>query len=219
MSRKLNIVRAGGAAAIGFAFTIVLGNVIAVPAGFPVPGTEIGDAVAFFTDHAGVVGLASALAPAAWVLATVFGAGALTALWQTERGWALVGFAGLLLQNAAFAGVVALRLALAANPDGTLWPLHDTLFTLNGTFLAIALTGLSIAGLRAGFIRPWHGVLGLVSAVLMFTSATLTALVVDHEGPLGLLGLSGWLLWVAWLVVWGFKLVRSPLRAVPAPLP
>lgn len=208
MSRKLNIVRAGGVAALGFAIMIVLGNVIAVPAGLPVPGTEIADATAFFATNTGAVGFASALAPAAWVFATVFGAGVLTALWHTERGWALVGFAGLILQNAAFAVVIALRLALASNPDGALWSLHDAIFTLNGTFLAIALTGLSIAGLQSGFVRPWHGTLGLVSAVLVFTSATLTPLVIDHAGPLGLLGLGGWLLWVVWLVAWGIKLLR-----------
>jgi hypothetical protein len=209
MSRKVNIVRAGGAAAIGFAIMIVLGNVILAPAGFPLPGTEIPDATAFFAANAGVVGLGSALAPAAWLFATVFGAGALTALWHTERGWALAGFAGLLLQNAAFAVVIALRLALASNPDGALWSLHDAIFTLNGAFLAIALTGLSIAGLQAGFIRTWHGTLGLVSAVLMFTSATLTPLVIGNDGPLGLIGLGGWLLWVVWNVVWGITLLRS----------
>ncbi|MBP2325545.1 hypothetical protein JOF56_005930 [Kibdelosporangium banguiense] len=208
MTRKLNIVQVGGVAAIGFAIMIVLGNAIVVPAGFPLTGTEIAEVTAFFTTNSGLVGLASALAPAAWVLATIFGAGALCALWQSERGWALVGFAGLLLQNAAFAGVIALRLALTNSPDGALWALHDALFTLNGTFLAIALVGLSVSGLRAGFIRPWHGILGLTSAVFMFSSATLTPLVIDHAGPLGLLGLTGWLMWVAWIVTWGVRLVR-----------
>jgi hypothetical protein len=208
MTRKVNIVHAGGAAAVGFAIMIVLGNVIAVPAGLPGPGAEAADALPFFTANAGTVGLASALAPAAWVFATVFGAGALTALRRTERGWALVGFAGLLLQNSAFAVVIALRLALTSTPDDALWSLHGAIFTLNGTFLALALTGLSIAGLQSGLIRPWHGILGLVSAVLMFTSATLTPLVIDQAGPLGLLGLGGWLLWVVWNVAWGITLLR-----------
>jgi hypothetical protein len=208
MSRKLNIVQAGGVSALGFAVMIVLGNVIVVPAGFPLPGTPIPDALPFFAANAGTVGFASALAPAAWVFATVFGAAVVVALRPTERGWALVGFAGLLLQNSAFAGVIALRLALASNPDGALWSLHDALFTLNGTFLAIALIGLSIGGRQAGLIRPWHAILGLVSAVLMFSSATLAPLIVGNEGPLGLLGLAGWLLWVVWIAAWGLKLIR-----------
>ncbi|QNP75843.1 hypothetical protein IAG44_18870 [Streptomyces roseirectus] len=145
----------------------------------------------------------------------MFGAGALAVLRRDERepgtAWALFGFAGLVLQNAAFTGVIALRLALASS-DGdaapALWPLHDTLFTLNGTFLAVALTGLSLAGLQAGLVRPWLARLSLASATLQFTSATLTPLVVDHDGPLGLLGLTGWLLWVIWLVSYGITLIR-----------
>jgi hypothetical protein len=91
---------------------------------------------------------------------------------------------------------------------GALWALHDALFTLNGTFLAIALVGLSIGGLRAGVTRRWHAALGLMSAVLLFGSATAAPLVVAGAGPLGLLGLVGWLLWVGWVAGYGIVLVR-----------
>lgn len=149
-------------------------------------------------------------------------------LWPSERergeAWSLAGLAGLVLQNGAFAAVIALRLALASTAgrdDGAtagLWALHDALFTLNGTFLALALLGLTLAGLRSGLVRRWHGGLGLLSAALLFTSATLTPLVTDHAGPLGLLGLTGWLLWVVWLVVYGISLARNPLAArTPGP--
>ena len=90
-----------------------------------------------------------------------------------------------------------------------LWALHDALFTLNGTFLALALVGLSLGGLRTGLIRPWHGRWGLVSAALLFASAVLTPLVLDRVGPLGLLGLTGWLMWVVWIVVYGIVLMRA----------
>ena len=143
-----------------------------MPAGLPLTGAEIGEVDAFFGARGDIVGVASALAPAAWVLATLFGAGAVAALRRSERdrgeAWSLVGFAGLVLQNATFAAVVAIRLALTSSTaahDGAadtagLWALHDALFTLNGTFLALALIGLSVAGRRAGLIRPWHGSAG-----------------------------------------------------------
>jgi hypothetical protein len=210
--------RITGIAALGFAITIVLANAIMVPAGLPLTGAEIGEVTAFFGAEGDVVAIASALTPAAWLLATVFGAGAVSALRRFERGrgeaWSLVGFTGLALQNATFAAVIATRLALtstAARDSATtagLWVLHDALFTLNGTFLALALLGLSVAGLRAALIRPWHGALGLASAALLFGSATLTPLVIDHAGPLGLLGLVGWLMWVAWIVAYGITLIR-----------
>jgi hypothetical protein len=210
--------RTSGLAAIGFAILIVLGNAFLVPAGMPLTGAETSEVIAFFTTGKGAVGIASALTPLTWVLATLFGAGAVSALWRSDRdrgeAWSLVGLAGLILQNGTFAGVVATRLALAStsaqdsSATAGIWGLHDALFTLNGTFLALALIGLSISGLRAGLIRPWHGRLGLLSAALLFSSATLAPLVIEHAGPLGLLGLVGWLMWVAWLVGYGITLIR-----------
>jgi hypothetical protein len=214
----MDFARVSGFAALGFAFLIVAGNVILVPAGLPRTGAGIGEVDGFFRAHGDLVGLGSALTPAAWVLATLFGAGAVRVLWRSERdrsgAWALLGFAGLVLQNAVFAGVIAIRLALASTAadgvgaDTSLWALHDALFTLNGTFLALALLGLSVGGLRGGLIRPWHGRWGLVAAALLFGSAVLAPLVIDHTGPLGLLGLTGWLMWVVWLVVYGVALMR-----------
>ncbi|MBO8193398.1 hypothetical protein ITI46_17275 [Streptomyces oryzae] len=210
--------RLGGIAAFGFAFLIVLSNVLVVPAGLPRTGAGIGEVTAFFGEEGELVGLGSALTPAAWALATLFGAGAVATMRRSERergeAWSLLGFAGILLQNAAFAAVIAIRLAIASttadasSATSALWALHDALFTLNGTFLALALVGLSVGGRRAGLVRPWHGALGLLSAALLFTSATLAPLVIDHAGPLGLLGLGGWLLWVVWLAAYGAVLVR-----------
>ncbi|SDG93559.1 hypothetical protein SAMN05421505_109173 [Sinosporangium album] len=218
MSRLFNFPRVAGVGAIAFAAAIVTGNLIAVPAGLPTVGTYIDKVDVFFETQGGVVGLASALTPLAWVFATLFGAGAVAVLRRhghaDTEAWSLVGFGGILMQNIAFAGIIAVRLGLAAaSPYGTagnavLWKFHDALFTLNGTFLAVALVGLSVAGLRAGLTRPWHGVLGLLSAALMFGSATLAPLVIDRSGPLGLLGLVGWLLWVVWIVAYGIVLIR-----------
>ncbi|PSK98833.1 hypothetical protein CLV63_10457 [Murinocardiopsis flavida] len=217
--------RVCGFSGIGFVIMIVLGNAVLVPAGLPLTGAAPREAAAFFGTQQGAVALSSALTPAAWVLATLFGAGAVAALWPVERergeAWSLVGFAGLILQNSAFAGVIALRLALAeAAHDGSaveaLWALEEALFTLNGTFLAVALTGLSIGGARAGLTPRWHAGLGLLSAALNFASATLTPLVMEHGQLYGLVGLSGWLLWAAWLVGYGVILIRHEPRPVTA---
>lgn len=198
--------KVAGLSAVGFATMIVLANLLLFPAGPPLPGADAGTAAEFFTTEAGIVGLTSALTPLAWVLAMVFGAGAVTAL----RGdaWALAGFAGLILQNTTFTGIIATRLALTQDSATGLWALNEALFTLNGTFLALTMTGLSISGLLDGLIRRWHAGLGFAGAALQFTSATLTPLVIEHGGVLGLVGLAGWLLWVGWLVAYGVTLVR-----------
>lgn len=212
--------RIGGLAAIGFATVILLGNVFLIPLGLPLSGADIGEVIEFFGTAGTAVGISSALTPAAWTLSTVFAAGAIAALRRSEhrRGeaWSLIGFAGVILQNGAVAAVIAVRLGLAsmneldrATTTG-LWVFHDALLTLNGTFLALALFGLSIAGLRAGLTARWHTALGLLSGALMFSSATLTPLIIDHAGPLGLIGLIGWLLWVVWLFGYGVILYRAP---------
>jgi hypothetical protein len=203
--------KVAGLSAVGFAVMIVLSNVVLVPAGLPLTGADAGEVTEFFATESGAVGLASAFGPLVWVLATVFGAGAVVAL----RGevWALVGFAGLVLQNTTFTGVTAIRLALTQDSTAGLWALHDALFTLNGTFLALAMTGLSIGGLHGGLIRPWHARLGFTGAALQFTSATLAPLVIEHGGALGLIGLVGWLMWVGWLVAYGVALLRPALSS------
>jgi hypothetical protein len=213
-------VRVGGYAVIGFATLIVGVNVVAVSAGLPLPGATLAEVGDFFGTSS-AVGLSSALTPLAWLLATVFGASAVVALWHAERVWALTGFAGVLLQNATFAAIIATRLALTSGGDtATLWALHNGFFALNGTFLAIALVGLSVAGVRAGLIPTWHAVLGYVAAGLQFASASLAFAVVD--GHLGFVGLAGWLLWVVWLVTYGVTLLRKKSSrgvhlAVPRP--
>ncbi|MCE7012090.1 hypothetical protein LWC34_56160 [Kibdelosporangium philippinense] len=139
--------------------------------------------------------MALALGPASFLAATLFAAGALNIL---RSGWALVGFAGMLLQNGAFTAVIALRHAMNPPTEG-LWNLHEALFSLNGTFLAIVMLGLSMGGLQAGLIRRWHATLGFTGAMLMFTFATLS---------IGLLGLLGWLMWVVWIATYGVTLIR-----------
>jgi hypothetical protein len=203
--------KVAGLSAVGFAVMIVLSNLVLVPAGPPLPGADPGEATAFFATESGVVGLTSAFVPLAWVLAAIFGAGAVTAL----RGdaWALAGFAGVILQNTTFTGIIATRLALTQDSSTGLWALNEALFTLNGTFLALAMTGLSLGGLHGGLIRRWHAGLGFAGAALQFTSATLAPLVIEHGGALGLIGLVGWLMWVVWLVVYGVRL------ASPSPSP
>jgi hypothetical protein len=207
-------IRLGGFAAFGFAALIVLTNVIVVPAGLPLTGAGLDQVEKFYRGNVDTVGVSSLGTPAAWVLATLFGAAVVAALRRgKEENWSLVGFAGLMLQNVAFAIIIATRLGLTlTNHDksalAALSALHDCLFTLNGTFLSIALLGFSIAGIRAKLIQRWHAMLGLISSGLLFLSATLTPFIIEKTGPLGFLGLVGWLLWVMWILIYGLRLIR-----------
>ncbi|MFD5177218.1 hypothetical protein ACFWM1_15500 [Nocardia sp. NPDC058379] len=221
ISAEVRFQRIAGVAGIVFVLVILGANLVLVPSGLPTPGTDSGAAGAFFADHRGLVAAAMAPTPLAWFCAVVFGAGVLTAVRRAERaagtGWSLVGFAGLLLQNAAFTVIVAIRYALGLAPEtGALWVLHDALLALNGTFLALALVGLTLAGRLAGLVPRWHAVIGFLAAALQFTAATLVPVVIDEKGPLGMVGLSGWLLWTIWFAVYGFALLRNSSVAEPA---
>lgn len=218
--------RIGGWAAIGFAALLVGTNLILAPAGLPLIGAPTGEVADFFGSHSGIVELTSAMGPFVWLLATVFGAATTAALWPIERrraeAWSLVGFAGLLLQNTTFAGVIATRLALtgtAADASATtgLWSLNEAYFALNGTFLATAMIGLSLAGFRARLIRRGHALLGFTAAGLQFGSAVVLSLVFDDPGPIDLLGLAGWLLWVAWIAWYGIVLIRTRASSTDQP--
>jgi hypothetical protein len=207
--------RVGGLAALGLVAVLVLPNVVLVPAGLPRSGADPGEVAAFFATAGDVVGITAMFGPVVWLLAVLFGAGAVAALRASgvagTEHWALAGFAGVLLQNATFTAVVATRLALVTTEGegaAVLWALHDALFGLNGTFLATAMLGLSMAGLRAGLLRRWHGVLGFCAATLQFSSAVLTPLIIGEGSALGLLGLVGWLLWVVWIACYGVVLLR-----------
>ncbi|MFI6165647.1 hypothetical protein ACIBCN_02565 [Nocardia sp. NPDC051052] len=215
--------RIGGLAGLGFALIAVGANLILEPAGMPRVGADIGAVNTFFTTEAVPAQLSSACTPAAWLCMIVFGAAAVAIIWPRERAagsaWSLVGFAGLLLQTGTFVCVVAIRLALSATADHTpaatagLWAMHNALFTVNGLFLATAMLGLSLGGLRTGLIRRWHAILGLTAATGQFVSATLTPLIIDHPNPLALLGLVTWLMWAAWLGAYGIILFRlQPAR-------
>ncbi|MCM0639382.1 hypothetical protein [Cellulomonas wangsupingiae] len=224
-------VRVSGAAGIGFVALLVVANLVLTSAGVPLPTDhptlrELGDVHAVQGD---ALRTASALMPAAWLLATVFAAGLAVSAWEpaspARRTWALVGFAGVVMQCVTFAGAESARLALgAAAVDGPaavagLWGLHRASFGFNQVFLATALLGFALS-------RPvprWHAGVGLTGAVLLLASATLAPYGVGGAQPLALAGLVGWLLWLVWIAVAGVRLLRDPgaprRPAQPRPAP
>ncbi len=210
--------RIGGLAALGFAALLAGTNLVLAPTGLPLIGDPAGEVADYFGAHADIIGLSGAFAVVAWLLAVLFGAAVVAAVWPSERArgeaWSLVGLAGLVLQNATFTVFTATRLALTgtasdASATNALWTLNEALFAFNGTFLATAMLGLSVAGLRSGLIRSWHATLGFTAGTLQFGSALVLPLVFNDPGAVDLLGLAGWLLWVVWIAWYGIVLIRT----------
>ncbi|MFD6752232.1 hypothetical protein [Micromonospora gifhornensis] len=216
----MRFARLAGVAGIGFVAILVTANVLLAAAGFPTPSeaASVDEITTVLAASSGSLRLASALLPAAWLLATLFAVGVCVCLGRDERGrvdpWSLVGLAGVLMQSVVFTSVEATRLALMSaaqhEPGGVagLWGLHTALFGFNQVFLATALVGFSVSGIRTAVIARWHAGIGFVAAALLFVTATTSPYGVGGVNPLALFGLVGWLLWLVWIVAYSIILIR-----------
>jgi hypothetical protein len=207
-----------GLGGIGFVLLAIIINIIYIRTGLPLPGSSqsLEAATSAFAKISIALKRPSVVAPATWLCITVFAAGLLSALWHggSEPGaWALLGFAGVLMQTATFMCVEALRfgIAQAATHDrglvASLWGFHNVLFGFNQVFLAIALLGFTVAGAGTGFIPGWHVLLGYGSCVLLFLSSSASPYTVEGANRLALVGLIGWLGWAAWIVAYSIALL------------
>ncbi|MER5392298.1 hypothetical protein [Saccharopolyspora sp. NPDC002686] len=207
----MTIAGLAGAGGIGFVLLALAINAVYIRVGFPMPNSgrspsEVADSLVALGSR---LKKPSVVAPATWLFTTVFAAGLLAELWRGEPradAWALVGFAGVLMQNATFAVVEALRFGMAAaaqNRDSIvgLWTLNNVLFGFNQVFLALALIGFSTAGAGVGFLPEWHAWLGYLSAALLFVSSSASPYNADGTNRIAVTGLIGWLGWAAWIVV------------------
>jgi hypothetical protein len=196
-----------GLSGIGFVLVGIIINVIYLRAGLPLPGSSqsLEAATDAFAKISSALKRPSVLAPATWLCTTVFAAGLLSALWHGGSGpgaWVLVGFAGVLMQNATFMCVEALRFGIAQasiHDRGSvagLWGFSNVLFGFNQLFLATALLGFTTAGASAGLIPSWHMWLGYASAALLFLSSSASSYDVEGINRIALVGLIGWLGWI-----------------------
>lgn len=208
-----------GLGGIGFAVVGITINLVYIRAGLPLPTAS--KTLEAATDAFAAVGCGlrrpSVIAPATWLFTTVFAAGLLSVLWRGGPGpgaWALAGFAGVLMQNATFTCVEALRFGMASaavhhrSSMAGLWSLSNVLFGFNQVFLAIALLGFTAAGASTKFIPDWHAWLGYASAALLFISSMASPYSADGANRIGLIGLIGWLGWIAWIVASSIALLR-----------
>lgn len=146
------------------------------------------------------------------LLIPIFAAGAFKLLWSVEdaagSAWSVVGLVGVAALIAIFSVVTMTNIALAAGSDG-LWGLHEAALGLSSLSLATALTGFSLAGLRTGLLRRWHGILGLTGAALSLIGAAASPWTAAGEaGGLALFAAAGFAIWLVWVVTCSVRMVR-----------
>lgn len=204
---------------LGFVVSAFAINFLYVRARLPLPlaAGSLNEVAESFAGVGNALKRPSVIAAATWLCTTAFAAGMLAVLWHGGTGagaWALVGFAGVLMQNATFTVVEALRFGLAAAAEhdrgsiAGLWGFSNVLFGFNQVFLAMALLGFTIAGADTGFISTWHAWLGYVSAALLFVSSSASPYNFDGTNRIAVIGFVGWLGWAGWIVGCSIALLR-----------
>ena len=209
--------RLGGLAGLAFVGLVGSVNIILGSTGLPRAGASQAQVEQYFVDHGAASAAAASIATVVWLCLAVFGAGLVARLRQEDptmvESWPLLGLAAVFMQNAIFTAVVATQVALgseslSAESHWLAWQLHNALFTLNGSSLALILLAFSVAGLRCGLIRRWHAGLGLTAAVLLASSSFTTPFHEEIEA-LGALGLVGFVLWLVWVATYSLVLLRG----------
>jgi hypothetical protein len=215
--------RVGGLAGLSFIALVGSINVVLGSTGMPRAGASPSEVQTYFADNGDLVAVVCALATLVWLCLGVFGAGLVARLRQEDptrvESWPLLGLGGVIMQNALFAGVIATQTILATgdlSDDGrsVVWQLHNALFALNGTSLAIILISFSMAGVRSGLIRRWHAGIGFTSAAILQLSSATTPWHEDSEA-LGGFGLAGFVLWLVWVTTYSLVLLRGPRVDAP----
>ncbi|MEV4568106.1 hypothetical protein AB0K12_30425 [Nonomuraea sp. NPDC049419] len=207
-----------GLGGVGFVLVGLVVNAIYLRSGLPLPASDQGlDAATDAYDGiADALKRPSVVVPVTWLCLTFFAAGLLSVLWRGDAdqgAWALMGFAAVVLQNATFTCIEALRFGMATaarhgrGSMAGLWGMSNVLFGFNQAFLAMALLGFTVAGVSGGLVPVWQAGLGYASAALLLVSSLAAPYNVDGGNRLGPAGLIGWLGWVAWIVAYSVTLL------------
>jgi len=211
--------RLAGLGAIGFATTVIAQNLIR-GAGAPANDASGAEILTHYADHRTMTTVLVASYALGIVSILVFLGGSATRLVRSDRpGWAVTGLLGAAGVTALFAVVVGCEQALsvAATRDLTglgaidaLWSLHNSVFAVLDASIALALVGLSRAGISAGITpRPFRWLAPVGAGMLVVGTLAGPAIAAGDAMPLfGVAGL-GFVVWLSFLITTGVRLVRG----------
>jgi hypothetical protein len=211
--------RLAGVGAITFAATVFVQNIIR-GASVPRNGATTADILTHYTEHRPVTFVLVATYVLSGIALALFLGGAMRHLISSDRrAWAITGLVGSTCIMSLFAIVVAGEEALSVTAQRSqpnlgaiegLWTLHNSVFTILDLSIAIALLGLSRAGVAAGITpRLFTRLAPVGSALLLVGTLAGPSIAAGDAQPLfGLAGL-GFVIWLAFLVTTGLRLARS----------
>lgn len=210
--------RLGGLAGLAFAFGLLVQNAVLL-AGAPLPSASQQDIIAFYTDHATSIGIATGWVAAnlAFVVTFVHVAAARLAQHAESRLWAGIARSAVALLGAIFGVTTILQATLAATMPqlatepavlAALWNMHTAAFALGGAGLGILLGSLSLGARHVGLVPRWMAHVGLVGAALLLVGAAGLVNAVNG-GPVLWSIMGGFACWVLFLVMAGWRMTRA----------
>lgn len=211
--------RAAGLGALGFVATVIAQNAIRGSAA-PANGARADDVLTYYADHRATTFVLVATYVLGTAALATFVGGAMRRLTAGPRpAWAYTGFVGALGIMGLFSVLVASEQALSVLADGAapdsgavvaLWTLHNSVFAVLLLSIAVALLGLSRAGVAAGITPPvFQRLAPMGSALLVVGTLAGPAIAGGDAMALFGIGVLGFVVWLAFLVTTGLRLVRS----------
>jgi hypothetical protein len=211
--------RLAGLGAMTFASVVVLQNVLRGGSA-PNNGDADESVLAHYADHRAMTFVLIATFVVSGLGLAVFVGGAMRRLVASERpGWAYTGFFGVAGIMALFTLVVGAEQALSVistqdQPNlgavSALFALHNSVFAVLDLSIAVALVGLSRAGVSAGITpRVFERLAPVGAAMLLVGAVAGPAIAAGDAMPLfGIAGL-GFVIWLAFMFTTGLRLVRT----------
>jgi hypothetical protein len=211
--------RAAGIGAITFAVTVFMQNIIRGGSA-PGNGATSNEVLTHYADHRAITfGLLATYVLSGLCLAIFLGGAMKRLIASSRRGWAFTGLVGAASILALFTVVIGADQAVSVVAHGNspnigaieaLWALHNSIFTVLDLSIAIALLGLSRAGIAAGITpRVFRRLAPIGAAMLSVGTLAGPSIAAGDAVPLfGVAGI-GFLVWLSFLLTTGLRLVRS----------
>ena len=211
--------RLAGVGAMTFASVVVLQNVLRGSSA-PANGDADESVLAHYADHRALTFVLIATFVVSGFGLALFVGGAMRRLVASDRpAWAYAGLFGATGIMALFTIVVGAEQALSVigtqdHPDlgavSALFALHNSIFAVLDLSIAVALVGLSRAGVAAGITPPvFERLAPIGSAMLLVGALAGPAIAAGDAMPLfGIAGL-GFVIWLAFMFTTGLRLVRT----------
>lgn len=212
--------RLAGIAAIAFALLVAIENVLFAATGAAGYDSPIEDVLAYYSANRVTVEIVAGLVALYLPLLLLFVTG-LHGLVERRGGagadWSRLAVAAGATVSAVFVLVNVLQIALALTASGLtesttafelVWYIHSAAFALTLPMLGTLAIGAALATHASGLTPAWQRLLGLAGGVLLL-AAGLGNLAIAGGSMLIFVGLLGFAVLLAWLVVTGVRLVRS----------